>query len=98
MFHLSPEMVTFLAETLAGLSVAALVGIFSAMLGSWRTRHRYQRLIYSAPYRYAESLERLILRAKADGPEHVHRNARAIVSVRNDLANSLISVGQHLDG
>ena len=78
---------------LAPLIVAIITGI-----GTWVWKDEILRKkLNAAPRKYVEELEKLILRGYDEGLGKAIINARSIVSTRNDLRSSLISISARLN-
>jgi len=74
-----------------------IVGIITAGFGwLWALRKIKQR-IEAAPKRYVNELDKLIFKALNEGKQKAVINARAIVSTRNSLRNSLVELSKHLN-
>ncbi|MFT3911456.1 MAG: hypothetical protein QM737_18680 [Ferruginibacter sp.] len=80
-------------NVLAPLFVALVIGIFSWL---WAKR-KQQEKIDAAPRKYVEALEKLIITGVSEGEEKAILNARAIVSTRDSLRNSLGAISSSLN-
>jgi hypothetical protein len=78
---------------LAPLLVAGLTGVTTWV---WKDKI-LRRKLDAAPRKYVEELEKLIAQAYKEGIEKAVVNARSIVSTRNDLRSSLISISSRLN-
>jgi gas vesicle protein len=74
--------------------VAAVIALQS---GKKAGREEIAREIDDAPRKYVDHLDRLIKRAIQEGGPNAVLNARAIVSTRNDLRESLIKISDRLN-
>jgi hypothetical protein len=86
-------MENFIVSIIASLVAAAVAGTVGYALRG----KRLKQVVKAAPSIYADRLGGLIEKAYNDGVERALVNAHAIVSVRNDMRSSLISVSQHLN-
>ncbi|HEX3151259.1 MAG TPA: hypothetical protein VHR66_24490 [Gemmataceae bacterium] len=73
---------------------AAVIGLRS---GKKAGRQELAREIDDAPRKYVDHLDRLIQRAINEGAANAALNARAIVSTRNDLRESLMKISDRLN-
>lgn len=78
---------------LAPLIVALITGLFTWILA----QRKNQKKIDAAPRKYVEQLDILIKNGVAGGVENAVLNARAIVSARNSLRNSLVAISSQLN-
>jgi len=97
-----------LATVIAG-AIGALGAIGSAIIGTIYGKRIgfkegylkrdmfYEKAINSAAKEYIRHLDKLISKALDEGPENSLINAKAIVSVRNDLRKTLISLADLLN-
>jgi len=81
----------------APLIVAIIIGAITGVFGWLLANRRIQRKLDAAPRKYVEELDQLIKNAIAEGPTKADVNARAIVSARNSLRKSLISISGNLN-
>jgi hypothetical protein len=87
------NMIDFWIQVASGVTVAAIVGV-----ATWIASGRYhKRKIEVAPRKYVQHLDELINRGITEGRDNAILNARAIVSVRNDLRRSLVSISSLLN-
>ncbi len=87
------KMGTLLITVAGGLIVAGV---------SWVSARIYERnkvavMLDAAPRNYVAELDKLITQAVAEGKDKAVLNARAIVKVRNDLRNSLVTISTKLN-
>ena len=79
----------------AGATIAAaVIGLKS---GKKAGRKEKEKEIDDAPRKYVDHLDRLIQEAIREGGDKAVLNARAIVSVRNDLRNSMLNISERLN-
>ena len=78
---------------IAGLIVAGLLGVIGFYFG----QRTYEQRLESAPSLYTDHLDRLIREAADDQASEVKVSAQAIVSTRNDLRSSLVSLNSLLN-
>jgi hypothetical protein len=83
------------------LIVKAVVALV-ALIGTWilsqlHAKDTYTAKLRAAPRIYVERLDELIKRGVDEGITNAIVNARAIVNVRGDLAESLVSMSRFLD-
>ena len=77
--------------------VHLVVAVFVAAGTYGWTRLLDQKKIEAAPAIYVAELDKLINNAVSQGEDHAIENAKAIVQVRNSLAQSLGALGKLLD-
>ncbi len=82
---------------IAPLIVAIICSVGAWAGGAASTRWQFHQRIEAAPRIYVEELDRLIQRAVNEGAERALLNARAIVSARNSLRSSLVTISSQLD-
>ena len=74
-----------------------IVGLLTASAGWLWSLRKLRGKIDAAPRKYVQELDDLINKAIEEGEENALINARAIVSTRNSLRSSLVSISQHLN-
>lgn len=74
-----------------------IVGLLIAGFGWLWALRKVKQNIDAAPKRYVQELDNLITRALKEGEENAILNSRAIVSTRNSLRASLVSLSKHLN-
>jgi hypothetical protein len=84
-------------EIVLAIGAAILVAVATAVGGYFVSNKRYKAKIKDAPSVYTERLGGLIEVAYSEGPERAVINASAIVSVRNEMRISLISISNSLN-
>ena len=80
-----------------GAAATILAAIIGLRAGKSAGREELRKEIDDAPRKYVDHLDRLIARAMKEGTEKVMVNARAIVSLRNDLRDSLMKIHDRLN-
>lgn len=90
---MDPTIVVALIGAVATIG-AALIGRRS---GTKKEKERARHAVADAPRRYAEHLENLISAGVRGGETDAVTHARAIVSVRNDVRNSMIKIAERLN-
>jgi hypothetical protein len=83
----------YLVEVAAGITVAVLTGAVAYYQGTKKAQKRVSK----AQFVFVNRLDELIRKALQEGPKEAVLNARAIVTVRNSLADSLVSISSQLN-
>lgn len=79
------------------IGAAILVAMVTAVVAFFAGGRRFKSKIKDAPSVYTERLGALIEAAFSEGPERAIINASAIVSVRNEMRVSLVSISNNLN-
>lgn len=83
--------------TVSAVLASTIVGSVTFFLGKFQEKRKYEKAYNDAPKVYVQEIDKLIDKASADGISNVRVNARAIVTARNNLRESLESISQSLN-
>jgi len=95
-FHRTAEGLTAM-DIINNIVAPLIVALITWALGRAWERRRIERKIDAAPKIYVQELDKLIARAMQEGPTKAVVNARAIVSARNSMRKSLVSISSNLN-
>lgn len=84
-------------ELLVGVVASLIAMAIGWMLGYFFRGVRYEKALFNAAERYGAHIEGLITAATNEGADRVRANAQAIVSTRDDLRGSLVSLQELLN-
>jgi len=90
-------MAELMITIVGGLVVAGVSWTVATIRTRYSERNKVAEMLDAAPRNYVSELDKLISQAIAEGPDKAVLNARAIVKVRNDLRNNLVTISAKLN-
>lgn len=84
-------------DIINNIAAPLIVGVITFFAGLLWNEMRTRKKIDAAPKKYIQALDNLITKAVEEGEQKAVINARAIVSTRNTLRDSLVSISKNLN-